>query len=106
MTLSEFKAWFEGFTESMDAAPSAKQWKRIKEQVTAINGVAVTERVWVDRYIRPYHGPYWASYTETLSAIGSGNMQSKVQNYAALGQGPFDSHSAMYAVGKADALAQ
>lgn len=41
MTLAEFKAWFEGFTEDMDGAPNTKQWKRIKDRVKQIDGVAL-----------------------------------------------------------------
>jgi hypothetical protein len=36
MTLSEFKAWFEGFTEAMDGPPDAKQWARIQSKVKEI----------------------------------------------------------------------
>lgn len=35
MKLAEFKAWFEGFTEDMDRAPTAKQWKRIVRRLNA-----------------------------------------------------------------------
>lgn len=51
MTLAEFKAWFEGFTESMEGQPTAKQWKRIKERVAQIDGTTVTHQViYRDRY--------------------------------------------------------
>lgn len=36
MTVSEFKAWFEGFTEAMDGPPDAKQWARIQSKVKEI----------------------------------------------------------------------
>lgn len=36
MTLAEFKAWFEGFTEAIEGAPTPSQWARIKEQVSKI----------------------------------------------------------------------
>lgn len=62
MTLSEFKAWFEGFTESMDGPPSLKQWERIQARVKEISGAPVTERHYIDRYwptVRPiWNGPY------------------------------------------------
>jgi hypothetical protein len=65
MTLAEFKAWFEGFTEGMEAAPDEKQWERIKARVKEINGVAVTKTVFVDHYVEPYRRywpnvPYWS----------------------------------------------
>lgn len=68
MTLAEFKAWFEGFTEDMDAPPTAKQWKRIKARVAQIDGAAVTrEVIWRDRYWPSIvNGPhYYASTTTT-----------------------------------------
>lgn len=44
MTLSEFKAWFSGFTESMDSTPNEKQWGRIKERVEVTpNGQETTQ---------------------------------------------------------------
>ena len=36
MTLSEFKAWFEGFTEDMEGPPNEKQWKRICERLATV----------------------------------------------------------------------
>lgn len=55
MTLAEFKAWFEGFTEDMEGAPTAKQWKRIKDRVKQIDGTAITKEViYRDRYWRDY----------------------------------------------------
>lgn len=57
MTLSEFKSWFEGFTENLVGPPDAKQWKRIQARVKEISGYPITERVFVDRYrdtFRPY----------------------------------------------------
>lgn len=59
MTLAEFKAWFEGFTEDMDGPPNAKQFKRIKAKVGEITGAPITQTVireYVDRY-----RPYWYS---------------------------------------------
>jgi hypothetical protein len=63
MTLSEFKAWFEGLSESMEAPPTEDQWKRIKARVAEINGTATPYPVFVDRYVTPYRryydGPLW-----------------------------------------------
>lgn len=33
MKPEEFKAWFEGYTESIGGVPNELQWARIKEQV-------------------------------------------------------------------------
>lgn len=57
MTLAEFKAWFEGFTEDMDGQPNAKQWTRIKARVAQIDGVAITREV-------VYRDRYWPSYVK------------------------------------------
>ena len=58
MQVSEFKAWFEGFTEDMTKLPTVKQWARIKARIEEIDGVETTERVFIDRYWRRYE-PYW-----------------------------------------------
>ena len=36
MTPDQFKAWFEGFCEAIDAAPTPEQWARIKAKVADI----------------------------------------------------------------------
>jgi hypothetical protein len=132
MKLDEFRAWFEGFTEDMDRAPTAKQWKRIKERVAEIDGAPVTERIYLDRYwpvvqplypSRPSWYPYWAYGTGTCSSSVSGQLQPQdATNAQVFGSGngnsahgvalsnhpgvpAFDSHSALYAAGKAEALA-
>ena len=92
MTLAEFKAWFEGFTEGMDAAPNADQWERIKARVKEIDGTAISYPVFIDRYwprryrdVEPWQ-PYWSCTT----AVSGTAMPT------------FDSSSAMMAVGAAD----
>lgn len=75
MTVSEFKAWFEGFTETLEGPPNQKQWDRIKARVKEVDGVATTYPVYVERY-RPYYGgPYWSTMriggtnTTTVSGV-------------------------------------
>lgn len=61
MTLQEFKAWFDGFTENIgEKVPTQKQWKRIKERVSEIDGTAISYPVYIDRWIHPYPR-YWSS---------------------------------------------
>lgn len=36
MTISEFRAWLEGFSEAIDGAPTAEQWEKIKEKIGTI----------------------------------------------------------------------
>lgn len=38
MTQTEFKAWFEGFCEAIDAAPTPEQWAKIKAKVADMGG--------------------------------------------------------------------
>lgn len=98
MTLSEFKAWFKGYTEDMEDAPTKKQWKRIKARVKEIDGQTVTERVYLDRYL-----PTWPRRYDLYWGHNTGGMTTDKQP-----AGPniiYNSTSAMTALGAADALA-
>lgn len=103
MTLSEFKAWFEGFTEDMDTAPSEKQWDRIKTRVGEITGHAVSYPVFVDRHW-PYNGPRWGLGQGASSTMVNGLVGDSAIYRHGLTQ-EFDSHTAMNALGRADAKA-
>jgi hypothetical protein len=119
MTLSEFKAWFEGFTEGMDQAPTAKQWKRIQARVKEISGTPTSYPVFIDRY-REYR-PYWSGVvaspalplypyqvtcnSSAVAVAGAGGQVSNDIVRSAVAPGSFDSHAAMFAVGRADAEA-
>ena len=117
MTPGEFKAWFDGFCEAFDKAPSLKQWARIKERVAEIDGKPVTERVYVDRYLPyirpwvtgPYYGPgYWTYYQGSQLGGSGGSLSSIGQNQgsqrAALNLN-YNSTNAMNALGRAEAQA-
>lgn len=102
MTLAEFKAWFEGYTESLDGPPNAKQWKRIKGRVKEIDGETVTRRVFVDHlWPRRFWDQPYISYCANKTAAddivrGSGTtLEGKSLQY--------DSGAAMQALGMADA---
>jgi hypothetical protein len=41
MTIAEFKAWFEGYTEEMVGPPSPEQWKRIMARVSELGRTGV-----------------------------------------------------------------
>lgn len=113
MTLSEFKAWFDGFTEDMAGPPSKKQWERIKSRVGEITGQAVSYPVYIDRYVtpvRPYWDRVWAygqPYNGSLFGQAISGGSASLQGYSAMSNpnASFDSHTAMQALGKADALA-
>ncbi len=101
MTPSEFKAWFEGFTEAFSGVPTKVQWARVKERVAEIDGKPVTERVFIDRYWPQYYHNYntLRPLSQFCSATTSlGNNTTNVQNHTA-----YTASHAMYALGKADA---
>jgi hypothetical protein len=98
MTLSEFRAWFEGFTEDMAGAPTEKQFKKIKARVSEITGTPVTERYFYDHYWPRYVEPLRAWYSAGTSAgmgLSAGSLTA---------QSAFSGSNAMAVLGKADAL--
>ncbi len=121
MTLAEFKAWFEGYTESMDSTPSEKQWTRIKARVKEIDGTPVTREIFVDRYWPTWPRPLWdltycGNNTGLKTTAGDSGAAAPYYNatWVANGNGDgalfvndekFDVHATMYALGKAEAEA-
>jgi hypothetical protein len=105
MTPSEFKAWFDGFTEAFAGEPpTGKQWKRILARITEIDGKAVTERVYVERYVPqyPYYArPYWQYLGTGLAQCGL--SQNAVSNNTAAIPLSFSSVNAMCDLGRAEA---
>lgn len=125
MTPQEFKAWFDGFNEGVDAVPTEKQWKKIKERVAQIDNVSVTYPVYVDKY-RPYWDKSWwlnqpialhGGNEQRLTAGSGGSVNawggsSVTMGYASttipgspthhIGTGTFDSLTAMNDLGRAD----
>jgi hypothetical protein len=102
MTPREFKAWFEGFTEAFTGCPTKAQWARIKERVGEIDGVAVTERIYLDRYWPSYYPtyPYWSTITTSTPLTSA----SYVTCSSAQSNQVFNATSAMYVLGQADAV--
>ena len=37
MTLNEFRAWFDGFSEAIGDAPTPEQWAKIKAKVSSLD---------------------------------------------------------------------
>ncbi len=108
MTPSEFKAWFDGFTEAFgNKVPTKAQWERVKARVAEIDGMPVTERIYVDRYW-PYYGTLGTASTSTpvrtwttsgISLLaGSNNMVATPCSGTA-----FNSSQAMADLGRAEA---
>ena len=36
MTMAEFKAWFDGYSEAIGDVPTPEQWERIKEKIASV----------------------------------------------------------------------
>lgn len=80
MTNNEFKAWFEGFSEGIDKAPTIKQWAKIKEKVKTINDIPVYHQYitrYVDRYVNPIPYNGWPTVTcqNGIYATATGMLQ-------------------------------
>lgn len=111
MTLSEFKAWFEGYTDAIEGAPTKAQFDKIKVKVAAIDGSVTTYPIYVDRYRGVFKWPNWpypyATYSENVAGASLLHIAAagELDRYqAAVNQTvEFDPHAAMYALGKADA---
>lgn len=104
MQVSEFKAWFEGFTEDMTKLPTVKQWSRIKARIEEIDGVATTELYFRDYYWRPYQ-PYWPQkiWTSTTNAPNSSAPMAE-QLTGDPGSSGLNANQAFTALGKAEAV--
>jgi hypothetical protein len=132
MNLSEFKAWFEGFTESMDGPPGEKAWKRIQDRIKSIKSDEPTTRhVFHEYYERPWRrwyneGPWWSSVVSHsgaamqdvlmnsvgqssdagLNQLAAANAVAAPANFAmsVTADEPFDAQSAFNKLGRAEAL--
>lgn len=100
MTLSEFKAWFEGFSEGIDKAPTEKQFAKIKDKVALIDGAAVTERIYLDRYV-PHYPHYPLSWPVWTNSPVIGDTATVMMNGGEAVV--FDSHGAMRQLGQMEA---
>jgi hypothetical protein len=110
MTPQEFKAWFDGFTESLDNTPNEKQWKRIKERVAEIDGKPITEQVFIDRWwpqwhyhsMLPCYSPNPLHWPTVVCNTGGVQLSNNVSMLA--DGGSFDSCVAMNALGRAESI--
>lgn len=113
MNLTQFKAWFEGYTEEMDGAPTTKQWKKIKAKVGEITAEPMPIERIVERY-RDYWRPYYSTAIlcngpaiATSDKYTFGGEASSVQCSNTLTyNGPANAVEAFRAIGRADAAAQ
>jgi hypothetical protein len=118
MTLSEFKAWFEGFTESIEGAPTEAQFAKIKDKVVLIDGVPITYPVYVDRWwprVNWWEHPVTAGdplplkawyATSNAGPVATGGAYAQIDPASKGGNQTvtFDSHAAMRDLGRAEAL--
>jgi hypothetical protein len=58
MTLNEFKSWLEGFSESIDEAPTKEQWDKIKSKLNQVKSDVIKEFINSNQSIAPIK-PYW-----------------------------------------------
>lgn len=85
MTLQEFKAWFEGFTEELRGVPSVKQWNRINNRIKEISITETTQTVFVDKYWnKQLYGPIEInSHPFYNNGLGIGGCATGSLDYAA-----------------------
>lgn len=84
MTLSEFKAWFEGFSEGIDTAPTEAQFAKIKAKVALITGTPTSYPVFIERYRTYLDGIWTQPYREPYVRYASNN--GGVMNLNAVGR--------------------
>lgn len=105
MTPTEFKAWFDGFTEAFGGCPTKAQWARIKTRVAEIDGRPITERHYIDRYWPLYRDCYFTTWGSVPGLYGT-NLSAMCGNNTAAAQSTigssFTSSNAMYALGQAE----
>ena len=99
MNMSEFKAWFEGFSEVITVAPNPQQWARIKQRLAQVDGVPTTYPVYLREYGYPVGREWWVypSLSPTVTCGGSATS-GYVQNVEI----PFNAPAAFDALGHAD----
>lgn len=90
MTNNEFKAWFEGFCESIDGRPTVKQFDKIKAKISEIDGNPVYH----------WHPPIWyADQTPALALYTTSNYATTV---SALMDHISENSASAYEAGKMD----
>ena len=85
MTLSEFRAWFEGFTENMDGPPNKKQWDRIQKRVKQIKSNPAP--IVVEKWLRPYYDRVWCyNGTDATPRFAANTCVTENDAYVRLGK--------------------
>lgn len=93
MHLSEFQAWFEGFTEEMKGPPNKDQWGKIKKRVKEITADYTPAPIFIERYYEPWrrywiYQPCWTTLTGVgVSTTGGTPPTSSAASYNLQGSG-------------------
>lgn len=104
MTLAEFKAWFDGFSETMDGPPNEKQWDRIKARVAEISNTPISYPIFVERYREPYRRWYdspviWGSAQNTGSVskteLGASTVFNPIDELKRAGRAEYSAYATM-----------
>jgi hypothetical protein len=91
MTPSEFKAWFDGFTEALAGVPTKAQWARIKERVSEIDGkTTVVNWHWPSAWPYPYQQYLAQAWPYRTTSGGTSAPRTNI--------------TAMYTLGKNDCM--
>ena len=81
MHTSEFKAWFDGFTEAIKDKPTKMQWARIKERLAEVDGNYTPPQVFFDRWYHKFHTyPFWYNWYSTSSPTYTVNGNAVASN--------------------------
>ena len=72
MTLNEFRAWFDGFSEAIGDAPTPEQWAKIKAKLAQAREPVVVPSVWPGR-LPDAPQRYWGQVPNTCTTAGDPN---------------------------------
>lgn len=88
MHLSEFQAWFEGYTEEMTGTPSKTQWAKIKKRVKEITADYTPAPIFIEKYVRPWR-QYWETdrlYGPWVKSLTYGTSALQLSDWTAAGR--------------------
>lgn len=78
MTLNEFKAWLDGFTDAIGDAPTPEQWAKIKAKLDVVQPFAIPNPM-PPPIIGPYYSPHpdqsWRTPLPPVTCISLGSMR-------------------------------
>ena len=86
MTLSEFRAWLDGFKEAIGDAPTTEQWAKVLEKLAQVNDPApvIVPQIPHSHWMLP--ASVWCGPAQSRANIDSGTAAAINGHYA----GPSD----------------